>query len=250
MRARALTRRGPWAIAHELVVVRSRPSVLIGLAVAALAAAALGAALGAVGQSLIDPLRPDVFADHAGVVFAGAGPARLLVVVLGVVAITGELADGQLASAFTAIPRRWRLLTAKAIVLGSLAAAAGVLAGAALILVTALQSDAGPAPRDLWIVAAAGAQWAASAWIGMGLGALLRSTGAAVTAALGVFMVVPVFFATIPDVQPYLPHAALAALTVTGSGGEQSGTVVGVALLVTIGWVAVLGGWALERADL
>ncbi len=243
------------AVAHERVVVGRRVSFALGLAASVAVAVIVGAAMGAAMLSII---QGGGSADIVDAVMIGTGPARILVVVLGAVAITSDWANGQLASATLAVPRRGALLVGKGLVVAGGAAVAGILTGSALVGVAALEAQSGGVEihigvRVVGVVLSCGLQYAAVALIGLGIGALLRGTAAAVSAAIGLFMVLPVLVATLPQVQPYLPHSSLSALTVMDADGAAGAMPWVAALLVTALWVAAaVGGglWSFSRADL
>jgi ABC-2 type transport system permease protein len=221
----------------RLTGLRSTGWLVASLAVAVLGLGvfpAIGVAVGAL------PPGPDV--DPVGGVLSGIGVAELLVVGLGVLAVTGEYASGVIRSAFTAVPRRAPVVTARAavvaeLVLGvSLVAVAAAYGTARLLLGSAgvqlsLASDG--AARAL---AGTVLYLALLAVVGTGLGWLVRSTAGALTAFFVVGYGLPGVVALLPHdvgaaVGPYLPVAAGRAVMQLDAGAPGLAPPAGLAVL-------------------
>jgi hypothetical protein len=186
---------------------------------------------------------------------------QLAVAVLGVLVVTSEYATGTIGSALAAVPRRLRLLAAKAVVAGGVA----LVAGGLVLLVSFLLVQAvlaGSAPQaaldrpDVLRAVLGGALYLALVALGaVAVGVLVRSTAGAVTVMLSATLLVPAF-------TPILPKG-LAVLVGTfwpTLAGNRIMTVVhdpGVlapwtGLAVMGAWVAVLlvaAGAVLQRRD-
>ncbi|SCF47256.1 ABC transporter permease subunit [Micromonospora mirobrigensis] len=118
---------------------------------------------------------------------SGAILAQLLLGALGALTVTGEYGSGMIRSTFAAVPRRRTVLAAKAAVGGGVTLAVGLagslagwLGGQLAIAGTAIPT----APLVDWTnlrpVLLTGVYLAATALIGVGVGALVRHSGAAV----------------------------------------------------------------------
>src|SRR6516225_9232056 len=129
--------------------------------------------------------------DLTNNVLGGIIPGLLLTGVLGVLMMTSEYTSGMIRATLAAVPRRGRVLAAKAAVFGLVALAAGEAAafisfaagGAAL-----RHGIAAPAlaqPGVLRAVLLAGASFTLLGLLGLGLGAIVRHTAAAIAVLVG-----------------------------------------------------------------
>ena len=120
--------------------------------------------------------------------FTGLGLAQLAFGVIGVLAISSEYATGLIRTTFGAVPRRRAVLAAKAAVIGVVTLVAGELIAFATFFTGQWALSAGHLqvslahPGALRGVLAAGFYLAVMAWVGLGLGALVRHTAGAITA--------------------------------------------------------------------
>jgi ABC-2 type transport system permease protein len=126
----------------------------------------------------------------------GAILAQLLLGALGVLMVTGEYSTGMIRSTFAAVPRRPIVLAAKVAVGGGAALAAGLVASFAGYLggQLAIRGTAIPAaslgdPAVLRAVVLTGAYLGATALIGVGIGAIVRHSGAAIGTLFGLTFV-------------------------------------------------------------
>ena len=154
----------------------------------------------------------DAGGDLTNNALAGIVPALLLSGVLGVLTMTSEYSSGLIRTTLTAIPRRGLLLAAKAAVFGAVALAAGEVAsfisffagGAAL-----RHGIAAPAlgqPGVLRAVLLAGTGFCLVGLLGLGLGAIVRHSGAAVAVLVGgVYVAPPLIGAVAHQVAAYTP---------------------------------------------
>jgi ABC-type transport system involved in multi-copper enzyme maturation permease subunit len=171
----------------------------------------LGGRFTVTGSGDIAPLAPGAgpgptatIGDHLAGTFFGL----IVIVVVAAMFITTEYRRGLIRTTLAATPRRGRVLAAKAIVIGSAAFAAGLIAAAVVVPVGARMSrDQGlyvlPVPwlTELRVIAGTGALLAVAACFALAVGALLRRSAAAVAAViagivlpyvLGVAQVLPV----------------------------------------------------------
>ncbi len=171
----------------------------------------------------------------------------LPVTVLSVLVFTSEYSSGLSRTTFTAVPRRWAVLAAKAAVAGAAAATAGELIVFACFFLT--QAILSSRHRGLSLshpgvpgaVLAAGFLLTACALVGVGLGALIRHTAGAIAAAVGVIYLLGVLCLVLPS--PWntrlgrftMPFAAYQAVTLHPQAGLLSP---GLSMLVLIAWPA------------
>jgi ABC-2 type transport system permease protein len=156
--------------------------------------------------------------------------AALTVSILGVLSITGEYATGMIRATFCAVPRRLPVLWGKVVVL-ALAAFTLALSSslAAFLIGQARYGRHGVslgAPGALRAVAGAALYLTIMALLGLGLGALIRSTAGGVTAAVGLVFVLPYLADLLlpswrPHIVPYLPAQAGQALFVVSRRGQD-----------------------------
>ncbi len=192
--------------------------------------------------------------------------ASLVMAVFGTLAITSEFGSGMIRTTFTAMPRRWRVLEAKAVVV----ACATFLATLAALTITDLGSAlivgdrpiGGQPPLDAQgalIVLAMALSAVVFALIGLGLGALTRSGLASVVILALLWYVMPLVAGHVPA--PW--GAWLSSLMPGALAGELAGTgnansVFAAALTPTEALLAMLlyavgpciaGGVAVARRD-
>jgi ABC-2 type transport system permease protein len=152
--------------------------------------------------------------DVTNNVLAGISAGLLLTGVLGVLMIAGEYSSGAIRSTLAAIPNRPLVLAAKAAVFGASALAAGELAAFIALLAgaAALPSNI-PAPSlsdpgVLRAVMLAGTGYPLVGLIGLGLGTIIRHTGAAIAALVGGVYVGAQFLGAVAHAAiPYVPIA-------------------------------------------
>ncbi len=130
---------------------------------------------------------------------------QLIIAVLGALTITSEYSTGMIRTSLTVQPRRGTLFAAKAVVFalvslvtGLVAAFASFFIGQAILsghhLGTSLSQ-----PHVLRAVIGAGLFLAVSGLLAFGLGALLRSTAAAISVAIGLLFVVTILVNFLPS---------------------------------------------------
>lgn len=159
-----------------------------------------GTAVTGAWVSLSGTSAPDDTATAVATALVGFAPAQLVLPALGALVVTSEYRTGTVLAALTAVPRRTRWLLAKTVVVCLLVAAltAGVAAGCVAAVPALTAGGAGPALLEPAVLRPVGLQVAAAVLLtvlGVGLGALLRRTVAAL--AVGVLLVAVLPLATV-----------------------------------------------------
>ena len=159
----------------------------------------------------------DAAADLTNNALAGISLGLLLVGVLGVLAMTGEHSSGMIRATLAAVPNRPLVLAAKAAVFGALALAAGEAAAFVAFFAGGAALPAGvPAPTlgqpgVLRAVVLGGAGYCLIGLIGVGLGAVIRHTPAAIAVLVGgVYVLAQLVAGFATWIMPYLPIAIVA----------------------------------------
>jgi len=188
----------------EWIKLRSLRSTWWTLAITVAAAAVMAAVIGLHTISRSADLTNN---DLAGVI-----PGLLLIGVLGVLTMTSEYSSGMIRATLTAAPRRPLLLAAKATVFGLGSLAAGeVTAFLAFFAGRAALRHGIPVPAlsqpgVLRAVLLGGASYCLIGLLGLGLGAIIRHTAAAIAVLVaGVFLVAPIIGAAARSLAAYLP---------------------------------------------
>lgn len=184
----------------------------------------------------------------------GTGLLMLLVLVLGVLAITTEFRHGTASTTFLSAPRRWPVMTAKLVAV----LLAGVLAGLAFVAVNAglalplFSSREGNLPSTgdvVSIYAGVVASFALLCAFGLGVGAIVRNQVGAIIAALAFFFVL----SPLPELLPgnlgdYFPAQAIGSLHGLPEATEDGlGQVAGGLVLAAWSAALFLCGTALTR---
>jgi ABC-2 type transport system permease protein len=210
----------PQAARMEWIKLRSLRSTWWVLALTV--AGALGIAV-AVGVNT-----EDAAADLTNNALAGISLGLLLVGVLGVLAMTGEHSSGMIRATLAAVPNRPLVLAAKAAVFGALALAAGEAAAFIAFFAGGAALPAGvPAPTlgqpgVLRAVVLGGAGYCLIGLIGVGLGAVIRHTPAAIALLVGgVYVLAQLVAGFATWIMAWLPIAIVAnSLSVTRPMGD------------------------------
>ena len=192
-----------------------------------------------------------------GVALTGFGVGQLVVLVLGVLAVTTEFASGMAQVSLTVAPRRTRLLLAKTLVVtlycALLTAVLTVVCAAAAFTLTevpgglALTSTEVLRPMGLQVV-----HGALVAVLAVALGAVLRSTAGAVGIGAALVFVLPPALALWGRELAMRASQALPALRVGEDAFAAVATTWPVGLVVVAGWAVLawlLGAVLLERRD-
>ena len=138
-----------------------------------------------------DPLTANFKA--AGFAFNAMFLSQLAIGVLGVLIIAAEYSSGMNRTSFTAVPQRGFLLAVKATAFATFFASQPILNRGTLNLGVSITS-----PHALRIVIGAALYLTVCSLLGVPLGALLRSTAAAVTALAGLLFILPILMNFLP----------------------------------------------------
>lgn len=191
---------------------------------------------------------------------------QLFMGMLGALAITSEYATGTIRTTLAVVPRRWPVLAAKSAIVGSLGALAGaVTVFGTYLLSRAVISDrfsgvyAAPILEKLPTLTATSLSVPAFALLGLGLGAILRSTAGAVGILVGMVYVIPIVCGNLPE--PWsgrLGSLMIGALPRQITGDHLTNSVYGsllppaVAAVALVAYAAaplLMGAWLLRRRD-
>jgi ABC-2 type transport system permease protein len=129
----------------------------------------------------------------------------LPVSILGVLAFTSEHTTGLIRTTYTAVPRRWAVLAAKAAVVGAAALIAGeLLAFATFFLTQAILSGRHRGiplshPGVPGAILAAGFALPVFTMAGLGLGAIIRHTAGAIAATIAMIYLLPALCLFLPS---------------------------------------------------
>lgn len=216
-------------LASEWLKIRTARSTWYCLGVVALIVG-LMAALAGYAAGVWDGLPPERRAtfELGSLPELACWVSYLVMGVLGVLAITPEYSTGMIHATFTAVPRRRVVLLAKAVIVAAVALAAGQTAGfasfAASRLIIGDRPIHGP-ETHLTKILTTGLLVMVFALIGLGVGALLRSTAGAIVVVAVLWHVVPIILQTLPA--PW--HDRLTSLLpvtlpdeIAGTGGQHS----------------------------
>jgi ABC-type transport system involved in multi-copper enzyme maturation permease subunit len=249
-------------IVSEWIKLRSLRSTVFSLLAAVVCTVGLGI--------LISALRANDF-KHNGLPGSGFDPtlvslrgiylAQLAVGVLGVLMITGEYSTGMIRATLSAVPRRLRVLWAKALVFSVVVF---VVMGIASLLAfeggQSMLSSAGihvglGSPGSARAVLGGALYLTVVGLLGVGLGFLVRNTAGAIATLFGLLLVLPAIAAALPsslynDVFRYLPMPAGTQVltTVKDSSLLTPWSGIGVFCLYAVAAVAA-GAFMLKRRD-
>ena len=177
---------------------------------AALAAIFIPPHLSAHEQATTDPIRLSLAGLHLSQIAFG---------VLGVLVIGSEYGTGLIRATFAAVPQRRLVLAGKAIVFAATALAVGIASCfvayaifGAFLSGDALRSSIGD-PGVIRAITGGGLYLAVLGLLGLGLGAILRSSTAAIATLFGLLFVPSVLVSLLPQswhstVGPYIPMEA------------------------------------------
>jgi len=189
----------------------------------------------------------------------------MVLAVAGVLSLTNEYSSGMIRSTFAAVPRRWPVLLAKALLMSLvtvvLMAVVELVGGVLAALAAHSQGLALALTPTVWRVLGMGlVAGALLVLLFLGLGALLRSSAGGIAVAYGLSTVVPlmllpllsrvndVFFKAIK----YFPLGASGATTSASGRGSSMILPLWPGLLTLAAWAAaamLLGGWRFMRRD-
>jgi len=249
-------------IRSEWTKLRTLPSSAWSLLAAAVLIVGFGALYSGVRVTR-PPQDPAAIAsfDPTAVSLSGLQLAQLAIGVLGALLITGEYATGMIRTSFAAVPHRLPVLWGKAIgyalavlALSVPATFAAFLVGQSILSSEHLDTTLGQ-PGVARAVLGGALYLAAVGLLGLGLGALLRGTAAAVGALFGLLFAPQILVGFLPStwsdhVYGYLP--APAGIAITNLRPDPTSlapwTGFGVFCLYTAILLA-LAAWRLRRQD-
>ena len=186
---------------------------------------------------------------------------QLVVGVLGVLAVTAEYGSRMIRTTFAAVPQRRVVLLAKMVVIAAFVwALATVVSFASFFLGQALLAGTGHAaslsePGVARAVFGAGLYATAIAVMGLGLGAVCRSTAGAISALFAILFVPPILGDAIGGsvqevIQRYAPMNAGARMISVHSAPNTLGPWTGLAVLALCAAVTVAAGlWMVHHRD-
>jgi ABC-2 type transport system permease protein len=197
--------------------------------------------------------------DPVNNVLAGVVLGQLVIGLMGVLAVTGEYSSGSIRSTLAAVPGRRMMLAAKAAVVGLISLVIGEIvsfmtffAGTMAMAEGVPQPSLGD-PGVLRAVVLSGAYLAMVGLIGVGLGAAIRHSAAAIGALVGLFFVLPTLLAglTGTTVSKFMPTFIFSSsLGVSKPVADVLSPWTGFAVLCLYVVAALgIGGWLLTRRD-
>ena len=236
----------------EWIKLRSLRSTWLTLALTIAAAAGVGVAVGANTKDVSN--HPDLTNNVLG----GIAPGLLLTGVLGVLTMTSEYTSGMIRATLSAAPNRPLLLAAKAAMFGAVALAVGEVASFTAFLAGSLSLPewiSAPSlaqPGALRAVLMSGAAYCLIGLLGLGLGAVIRHSAAALGVLVGGVYVAGQFLAvTAHQLQAYVPVLIVGnSLSTTKRLEGTLSPWAGLGVLSLYSAVALgVGGWLLVRRD-
>jgi ABC-type transport system involved in multi-copper enzyme maturation permease subunit len=243
----------------EWIKLRSLRSSWWTLAITVAGAVAIGVTVGLNTRNAAGDLTNNAL--------AGVVPGLLLAGVLGVLTMTGEYTSGMIRATLAAVPRRPRLLAAKAAVFAVVMLATGEIAtfisffAGGLALQHGITAPTLGQPGVLRAVILSGTSFCLVGLLGLGLGAIIRHTAAAVTVLVGGVYVAAQFAGVIARAAfGYMPILIVAnSLSTTKPepcGSSAAGCPhflspwAGLAVLCVYAAVSLgAGGWLFARRD-
>jgi len=219
------------AVRSEFTKIRSTRSTywtLLALIVVTVGIGALACAGTASHPQGIDPASFDATQQSLAGLYVG----QLVIAVLGALTITSEYSTGMIRTSLAVQPRRGVVFGAKALVFAAVSLVTGLVAcfasffiGQAILSSHHLNATLGD-PNVLRAVIGGALFLTACGMLAYGLGALLRHTAGAITAAIGLLFVVSILVGFLPHswqmhVDKWMPAIAGAQIWTTkpGSGG-------------------------------
>ena len=189
--------------------------------------------------------------NAAGFPFNALFLSQLAIGVLGVLIITTEYSSGMIRTTFIAVPQRGLVLAVKAVIFGSVTFVVAVLTTFVTFFASQAILNRGTvqygvslsSPHALRIVIGAALYMTVCGLLGVALGALLRSTAAAITALAGLLFILPIMMNFLPvswhrdAIAQWLPSNAGMQIVEKVTQPLQFSPWVGLAVFA--GWVAV-----------
>ena len=249
------------ALRSELTKIRSVRSTYWTLLALVVACVGIGV-LGSYGHLHSFSQLPAAAQAHARAGFVARAPmvslfgvvlGQLIIAVLGALTITSEYSTQMIRTSLTVQPRRGTVFAAKAVVFGAIACVTGLVTsfasfflGQAILSGKHINTTLGH-PGVLRAVIGAGLFLAVCGLLSYGLGALLRHTAGAVSAAVGVLFVAFVMAQFLPSswavhIDKWIPFNAGAAIWERGSAPSMFSPWTGFAVFCGYAAVAIAAG--------
>jgi ABC-2 type transport system permease protein len=230
-------------------------TVLVGLAASAIATGvtrAHWATMSASNKASFHPVEVSLMGVYLG--------GTLLLGILGILVVSSEYATGTIRATLAAAPRRPMVLAAKVLVFGTVTlAAAEVTAFAGFFLGQAFLTSPAPhatlsSPGALRAVAGIGLFLCVVGLLAVGIAVLVRHTAGAISAYVGVILVLPIIVAALPgSLQPQIERLLpmeIGSVMINNSAPDAFGPWAG--FLILCGYtvlVLALGTLLLVRRD-
>lgn len=244
-----------WSLRSSRITLATAAFVFIGIGLLAASTAADGGGFDPGSGPAEDPVT-----DPTGISLTGSTFGQLILGTLGVLFVATEYTTGMIRSTLAAVPRRLPMLLAKCAVFVSVVL---VVAQAASFIAflggQALYGSGGASLSDpgvLRAVIGTGIYLTGAGMLGLALGALLRSTAAAISTLFGVMFLLPgISMLLLPDawnenIAPYLPSEAGGAFTAVSQTATQLSPWTGLAVFA--GYLVALiaaAAWRLRNRD-
>jgi ABC-type transport system involved in multi-copper enzyme maturation permease subunit len=230
-----------------------------------------------IGQTRLgQPIPPAAQAQHLAQVTASVKASavstslfglllgQLIIIVLGALVITSEYSTGMIRTSLTSMPRRGTIYAAKAVVFGLIALVVGLVTSflsffaGQLILSSQHVNASLSSPNALREVIGGGLFLAVCGLLSFGLGAILRHTAGAISAGIGLMLVLFILSNFLPsppsgwfgqaDIDKWIPFNAGSAIwNSQGSGVNPFSPWVGFAVFSAYAAVALIVGLGLFR---
>jgi len=241
-----------WSLRSTTVTLGVAVALLIGVGLIASSVIGNGDGRGPGGDD--GPQNP------VDISLAGLNLAQLALATLGVLFMASEYSTGMIRSSLAAVPKRLPVLWAKAAVFAAVAFAVGLVASAiAFTGGQAILGDAGASWSDPGVaraVVGTAVVLAGFGVLGIALGALLRSTPAAISTIVGAMFLLPgIAGLVLPDswgdnvTRVLPPNAAEAFTDVTRNDGTLSPWAGLAVFTAYIAATTIAAAWRLKRTD-
>jgi ABC-2 type transport system permease protein len=248
------------AVRSEFTKIRSTRSTYWTLLALVVVTVGIGALASAGAASHTHGLDRATF-DATQQSLAGLYVGQLVIAVLGALTITSEYSTGMIRTSLSVQPRRGTLFAAKALVFAVVSMVTGLVAcfasffiGQAILSSHHLNVTLGD-PNVLRAVIGGALFLTACGMLAYGLGAILRHTAGAITAAIGLLFVLSILVNFLPqswqnNVDKWMPAIAGAQIWTTKNqvGSHLFTAWPGFAVLAVYAAVAIVAGLALFRS--